>query len=72
MKRKIVGFEQDENGDPRAALDCGHFQHVRHNPPLVSREWVLSESGRREKLGAELDCKKCDEEREIKINRKEI
>jgi Protein of unknown function (DUF3565) len=62
MKRKIVGFDQDEEGDWRAELECGHYQHVRHRPPLVSREWVLSEEGRREKLGVELDCKKCEAE----------
>ena len=62
MKRKIVAFDKDEENNWRAQLDCGHFQHVRHKPPLVSREWVLSEAGRQEKLGAELDCKKCDEE----------
>lgn len=61
MKRKIVGFDKDEENDWRAELDCGHLQHVRHQPPLVSREWVLSESGRQGKLGAELECKKCNE-----------
>ena len=60
MKRKIVNFDRDEEGDWRAELECGHYQHVRHKPPLVTREWVLSEDGRREKLGVELECKKCD------------
>ena len=62
MKRKIIDFDKDEEGDWRAELDCGHFQHVRHKPPLVVREWVLTEEGRREKLGVELECKKCDAE----------
>lgn len=35
MKRQIAAFEMDEHGDWRAALECGHFQHVRHNPPLT-------------------------------------
>lgn len=61
MKRAIVGFDKDEVGDWRAILSCGHRQHVRHNPPLVSRPWVLSESGRRRFLGATLNCKLCDE-----------
>ncbi len=65
MIRKIIGFDKDEENDRRAELDCGHFQHVRHKPPLVSREWVLTEAGRQEKSGAELDCKKCAEEKEI-------
>lgn len=61
MKRKINGFGKDGEGDWRAKLECGHFQHVRHKPPLISREWVLTEAGRREKLGEQLNCKKCDE-----------
>ena len=65
MKRKIVAFDKDEENHWRAELDCGHFQHVRHQPPLVRREWVLSETGRREKLGAELECVKCDEEKKL-------
>ncbi len=62
MKRTIIDFEQDEVGDWRAVLDCGHRQHVRHNPPLVSRPWVLTEAGRNQFLGHELICKQCEEE----------
>jgi hypothetical protein len=62
MKQRIVGFDQDEEGVWRAVLACGHKQHVRHNPPLVNRPWVLTEEGRRSFLGYELDCKVCDEE----------
>lgn len=61
MKQKIIDYSKDDEGDWRAKLECGHFQHVRHQPPLISRQWVLTEEGRREKLGAELDCKKCIE-----------
>jgi len=60
MKRMIVGFGVDEVGDPVAALNCGHGQHVRHNPPLSDREWVLTENGRNSKLGESLDCVRCD------------
>ena len=59
--RKIVDFDRDDERHWRAELECGHFQHVRHNPPLATREWVLTEEGRRGKIGVELDCKKCDE-----------
>ena len=62
MKRKIIGFDRDEHGDWRAALECGHFQHVRHDPPLITRHWVLSAAGRRSRLGFELDGKHCDDE----------
>ena len=60
MKRAIVAFHVDDAGDPVADLDCGHGQHVRHRPPFINRPWVLSESGRAEMLGRELDCLRCD------------
>ena len=62
MKRRIVGFNQDEEGHWRAELDCGHMQHVRHDPPLIVRHWVLTPEGRDKKIGAELNCVKCDED----------
>jgi hypothetical protein len=62
MKRKISGYNKDEYGDWRAELDCGHYQHVRHDPPLITRAWVLTEDGRESHLGLELNCKRCDEE----------
>ncbi len=68
MKQKIVAFDQDEEGVWRAILACGHRQHVRHNPPLVSRPWVQSADGRRRFLGYELNCKLCDEEDEEGMN----
>lgn len=61
MERAIVGFDQDELGDWRAILACGHRQHVRHNPPFVNRAWVLTEAGRSRFLGVALACKACDE-----------
>ena len=61
MKQVIIGFDQDSDRDWRAKLACGHYQHVRHNPPLTSREWVLSESGRQTRIGETLECRKCDE-----------
>jgi tellurite resistance-related uncharacterized protein len=60
MKRSIVDFTQDELSDWVALLDCGHRQHVRHNPPLVSRPWVLNEEGRKSQLGAHLQCVRCE------------
>ena len=63
MKRNIAGYDKDDAGDWRAKLDCGHYQHMRHEPPLITREWVLSEEGRASRLGEELNCKKCDERR---------
>ena len=60
MKRKIKGFHQDEFQHWVADLACGHAQHVRHDPPWQSREWVVTGQGRMEKVGYELDCVDCD------------
>lgn len=59
MKRRIVGFHQDAAGDWIADLECGHTQHVRHQPPWTLRPWVLTEEGRAGFLGQELVCVKC-------------
>lgn len=59
MKRRITGFHQDEEGHWVAELECGHSQHVRHEPPWTLRPWVLTEEGRRNFLGHELTCPDC-------------
>ena len=59
VARTIIAFHQDDSGDWVADLECGHGQHVRHNPPWQSREWVTREDGRREHIGVELQCAKC-------------
>jgi hypothetical protein len=56
MQRRIVGFHQDEDGDWVAELSCLHNLHVRHQPPFQERSWVLEESGRAARIGAELNC----------------
>jgi hypothetical protein len=61
MQQAIVGFHLDEQGHWVADLACGHGQHVRHDPPWQNRPWVLTEQGRKEKLGRMLECKKCEE-----------
>ena len=62
MKQKIAGFDKDDENHWRAILECGHRQHLRHDPPMTTREWVLTEEGRASRIGYELDCKRCDEE----------
>lgn len=62
MTRTIIGYHLDEFGDWVADLECGHGQHVRHQPPMITRPWVLTEAGRAQHLGTTLNCKKCDEE----------
>lgn len=60
MLQAITGFHQDAENDWVAEVVCGHFQHVRHNPPWVLRPWVVTIEGRASMLGQLLDCKKCE------------
>lgn len=60
MQRKITGYHQDEEDHWVAELECGHGQHVRHDPPWINRAWVTTAEGRAAKLGEVLDCKLCD------------
>ena len=60
MNRRITRFRKDDEGDWTAILDCGHPQHVRHNPPFTSRPWVVTEAGRKSRLGETLNCVRCD------------
>ncbi|WP_133406772.1 DUF3565 domain-containing protein [Parashewanella tropica] len=60
MKQPITGYHKDEENDWVAELNCGHFQHVRHQPPFINRPWVVSAEGRKMFLGHKLECKKCD------------
>lgn len=61
IKQAIIGFHQDKHGDWVADLQCGHSQHVRHQPPWQMRPWVVSAEGRASQLGQTLPCKKCAE-----------
>lgn len=61
-ERRIVGFHQDEERHWVADLECGHTQHVRHDPPWQVRPWVTSADGRARMLGVVLDCLKCEQE----------
>jgi len=60
MNQAITGYHKDDENDWVAELQCGHFQHVRHNPPFMNRPWVIHEAGRLSMLGHILKCKKCD------------
>jgi hypothetical protein len=61
MKQPITGFHLDSESHWVADLACGHRQHMRHTPPWMDRPWVLTEEGRRSRLGVELECKRCDD-----------
>jgi len=58
--RSIVGFHQDEVHDWVADLECGHTQHVRHDPPWQNRPWVIEQCERDKRLGNPLECKDCE------------
>lgn len=60
MQQKIDGFRQDDEGHWVARLECGHEQHVRHDPPWTNRPWVATAEGRAKTLGKVLQCRKCD------------
>jgi Protein of unknown function (DUF3565) len=55
----IIGFHQDEEEQWVAELECGHNQHMRHDPPWTLRPWVLTEAGRNQFLGRDVACTLC-------------
>jgi hypothetical protein len=59
-QRRIVGFHQDAEEHWVAELECGHTQHVRHDPPWQVREWVTTLAGRNSRLGTSLECRLCE------------
>lgn len=59
MEQRIVDYHQDAEEYWVAELECGHFPHLRHNPPWVIRAWVVHPDGRESMKGKKLECKKC-------------
>lgn len=59
LPRRIVGFHRDAENHWVAELECGHTQHVRHNPPWQSRPWVETPEGRAAAIGQVLGCPLC-------------
>ncbi|MGY2179730.1 DUF3565 domain-containing protein [Pseudomonas agarici] len=55
----ISGFHQDEDGHWVVELSCGHTQHLRHQPPWQSRDWVLDPARRAAKIGQPFACGWC-------------
>jgi hypothetical protein len=60
-ERPITGFHQDDLGDWVAELECGHQQHMRHQPPWQQRPWVLTAEGRASFIGTAIPCRKCED-----------
>jgi len=61
MLKAIIDYHLDDEKHWVARLACGHFQHVRHQPPFINRPWVLKQSTRTAMLGQQLNCIKCDQ-----------
>jgi hypothetical protein len=59
VNKRIVGYHQDDELHWVAELECGHNQHVRHDPPWINRQWVTTAQGRDHHLGQTLKCRKC-------------
>ena len=59
IPRRIVGYHRDDENHWVADLECGHAQHVRHDPPWQVRPWVTTPAGRTEHLGTVLQCRTC-------------
>lgn len=60
MIRKITGYHLDDENHWVAELACFHGQHQRHNPPMISRPWVMTGEGRKARIGTTLNCLRCD------------
>ena len=58
--RRIIGFRQDDEGHWIADLECGHSQHMRHQPPWQVRPWVLTAAGREQYVGVSIPCTLCE------------
>lgn len=61
VRRRIVAFRVDDEGHWVAELECGHGQHVRHDPPWQNRPWVLTAESRAGFFGRSLSCLHCVE-----------
>ena len=63
MERRILGFHRDDEGHWVAELECGHTQHVRHDPPWQVRPWVVDAAQREERIGTLIECGRCAHDR---------
>nr|WP_312601777.1 MULTISPECIES: DUF3565 domain-containing protein [Pseudomonas] len=55
----ILDFYQDEEGHWVVLLNCGHSQHLRHDPPWQTRTWVTDEAQRLKHIGQSFPCGWC-------------
>ncbi|MHB8472208.1 MAG: DUF3565 domain-containing protein [Gammaproteobacteria bacterium] len=57
--RRIIAFRTDEQRHWIAELECGHAQHVRHQPPWQVRHWITTAQGRAQRIGTLIKCGRC-------------
>jgi hypothetical protein len=68
LPRRIVGFHTEDLGDWVAVLECGHGQHVRHDPAWQNRIWVITPEGRARFVGTVLYCVRCTDAAEDPVD----
>jgi hypothetical protein len=61
MHQAIASFYLDESGHWTAKLDCGHVLQLPYSPPATRNSWVLTTTGREDKIGVLVVCKTCVE-----------
>lgn len=59
MERTILGFEQDDEGEWKLLLDCGHQRHLRHDPPRETRPELFEVASREAAVGGKIPCGLC-------------
>ena len=59
-RRRIVDFHEDGAGQWVADLECGHAQHMWHDPPWQHRPWTRTPEGRASFIDVEIECPLCD------------
>ena len=59
VRRTIIGYHLDDEGQRVAELSCFHNQHLRHRPPFENRPWVLNDETRGARIGTPIECTLC-------------
>lgn len=60
IARRIVRVNLESEDTCVVDLDCGHSRHVRDRPPFEDYSWVRDADARRARIGALIECGRCD------------
>lgn len=60
VDRRILVVHPESETVCVVELDCGHRRHVRDRPPFERYPWVRDATARAEKIGASIECLRCD------------